>query len=81
MASAKIKLDFKALGDVALRSPGVAAALKAEAQRMASRARSFTSEDITVVEGGGRVRKRVALVRSAAGEAHDRALGRAAGGG
>jgi hypothetical protein len=79
MADPKIKLNFRQLGDAALRSPAVAAALRAEAERLAGRARAFTAEDITVVEGGGRVRKRVALVRSAAGEAHDRALGRAIG--
>lgn len=76
----KIKLNYKQLGDAALRSTGVAAALRAEAEKMAARASGFTDENITVVEGGGRVRKRVALVRSAAGEAHDRALGRSVGG-
>lgn len=76
----KIKLNFRQLGDVALRSSGVSAALRAEAERMARRARSFTDDEVTVVEGGGRVRKRVALVRSAAGEARDRALGRSVSG-
>lgn len=77
----KIKLNYKGLGDAALRSDGVTAALRAQAEKLATRARSFTDEDIAVVEGGGRVRKRVALVRSASGEARDRALGRSVGGG
>lgn len=80
----RVRLDLNRDGirAVALTSDAVRAAVKAEADAIAARARSQTDDEIVVNEGG-RSRARAYVTRlgsGAAGEAKDRALGRSIGG-
>ena len=66
-----------------LTSPEMRAAVRAQAEEIAGRARGATDDEIVVAEGGrSRARAYVRRLGSgAAGEAHDRTLGRSIGGG
>lgn len=78
----RLELDRQAIRQVALQSEGVRAAVRDIAEATAARARSVTDDEIIVANAGrSRARSYVRRLGSgAAGEAHDRALGRSIGG-
>ena len=76
-AKFRLKLNYNALGDAALRSPEVRAAVAQIAEGVADRARSRTDDPIEVTNAG-RVRARSYISRAgsgALGESADRVLG------
>lgn len=78
MSTFTLNLDYKALGDLALRGPGTRAAVRQIAEATAALASSGTSDPIEVIDGG-RSRARSYVIRrgsGAAGESRDRLLGR-----
>lgn len=80
----KLKLDRAGIREAALTSREVRAAVARAAEAIAARAASVTDDEIEVVHAGrSRARSYVRRVGAdaAANEAHDRALGRAIGGG
>ncbi len=81
MADVRFKFKRGSLGPV-LKSSEVRAMLAARAELAASRARSFTDDEIVVQHAGNkRARSYVTRLGSGArGEAKDRALGRSLGG-
>jgi hypothetical protein len=84
MASNFRLADKAGASRAALRAPGVAAAVDAAAERIASRARSLTDDDVVVKPHERRDRHGAYVTRlgsGARGEAEDRALGRSIGGG
>ena len=78
----RIELRSGAIRQV-LTSAEMRAAVRSQAEGIASRARSATDDEIVVAEGGrSRARAYVRRLGSGArGEAKDRALGRSIGGG
>ena len=77
-------VNKRATSLAALKAPGLAAAVDAAAEAMARRARSVTDDEIKVEPHQRRDRHGAYVTRlgsGAAGEANDRALGRAVSGG
>lgn len=82
MASMRIEINKAGIRRAALYSSEVGAAIRQVAEGIASRARSVTSDEITVETQRRRDRLGMVISReNAAGEAQDRALGRSIGGG